>query len=449
MSATASPVQLRAAIVAGPLEGAIVRLAFPAVATSLLQLVFLLVDTFWVGRILGPPALAAVSTAGFAVWMIVALAEMVEVGLTAVAARRHGEGAHGLAAVVAGTTLTLGLALGVVVALVGWRLVPALFALMRTPTEVTDIGRLYLTTYLVGAPLVFGFFAAEATFRAAGDTRTPLLLLGASVLLNAILDPLLIVGAGPLPAMGIAGAAVAAILTRGAALVMGFVLLVRRRLIRLSVFDWGSAFTALRLGLPVAATGIFFSFVYVGLTRITSRFGVPALAALGIGHKLEGLSYMVAVGFGLAVAAIVGQNVGAGRLDRARAAGWTTTRYAAGVGAVVGLAFVAFPDLMVGIFTRDPAVVADGAMYLRALALAQVSMAFEIVLESGLGGAGYTVVPMLWNGLFTAARIPLAAWLAGVFGVAGVWWAIGLTAVARGVAMALLWRSERWHRVRV
>jgi putative MATE family efflux protein len=449
VSAASGPGTHRAALVSGPLSGTIIRLALPAVGASLLQLAFLLVDTFWVGRILGPAALAAVSTAGFAVWMLTALAEMVAVGLTAVAARRHGEGAHGLAAVVAGTTLTMGLGLGVLVGAAGWALSPALFAVMQTPTEVTELGRLYLAAYLLGAPLVFGFFAAEATFRASGDTRTPLILLGASVVLNVGLDPLLIVGAGPLPALGIAGAAVAAVATRGAALAMGFVILARRRLIRLSVFDWRSGLAALRIGMPVAFTGVFFSLVYIGLTRITTRFGVPALAALGIGHKLEGLSYMVAVGFGLASAAIVGQNLGAGRADRARTAGWLTASYAAGLGSIVGVVFVAFPDVMIGIFTDDPAVIATGAIYLRAMALAQISMGFEIVLESALGGAGYTMMPMLWNGIFTAARIPLAAWLAGVMGVAGVWWAIGLTAVARGIAMAMLWRGERWIRVRV
>ncbi len=443
------PTARRTTLISGPIAPTVIRLALPAVATTLLQLVFLLIDTFWVGRILGASALAAVATAGFAVWIIAALGEMIAVGLTAVAARRHGEGAHGLAAVVAGTTMVLALGLGLAVAAFGWALVPALFDAMRTPQDVTDLGRLYLTTYLLGTPLVFGFLASEATFRASGDTRTPLLLLGASVLLNVVLDPLLITGFGPFPALGIAGAAVAAILTRGAALALGFVILVRRRLVRLSVMDWPSAFTALRLGMPTAATGVFFSLVYIGLARITTRFGTPALAALGIGHKLEGLSYMVAMGFGLAAAAVVGQNLGAGRADRARRAGWITAGYACSVGALVGLAFLAFPDLMVGVFTDDPLVIADGALYLRAMALAQITMGLEIVLESALGGAGYTVMPMLWNGLFTLARIPLAAWLAGTMGVGGVWLAIGATAVARGVAMALLWRDGRWERVRL
>ena len=449
MTDLAAPRPAPAILVGSPLSRTILALALPAVGSALLTLLFLLVDIFWVGSILGASALAAVSTAGFAVWILASLGEMIAVGVTAVAARRHGEGAHGLAAVVAGSTLMVALGVGVVVAALGWILVPGLFALMHTPADVTDLGRLYLTTYLLGTPLVFGFFACEATFRASGDTRTPLLLLATSVALNVMLDPLLITGAGPLPALGIAGAAVAAIFTRGTVLALGFVILVRRRLVRLSVFDVRSALAALRVGLPVAANGIFFSLVYIGLTRITTRFGVPALAALGIGHKLEGLSYMVATGFGLASAAIVGQNLGAGRPDRARAAGWMTASYACAAGGVVALAFLAFPETMVGIFTHDAGVIADGSMYLRAMAIVQITMGLEIVLEASLGGAGFTVQPMLWSGLFTAARIPLAAWLAGPFGVAGVWWALAVTAAARGIAMAVLWRSERWERARV
>lgn len=436
-------------ITTGPLAPAILRLALPAVGATLLQLVFLLIDTFWVGRILGPPALAAVSTAGFAVWMLAANGEMIGVGLTAVAARRHGEGEHERAAVVAGSTLAAALAGGLVLGLVARELIGPLFALMDTPPVVTGLGRVYLATYFLGTPLIFGFFAVEATFRASGDTRTPLLLLAASVLVNLVLDPLLITGWGPFPALGIAGAAVAALLTRGGVLAIGFVLLGRRRLVRLTPFDGRAVARVLRVGLPTAATGIFFSAVYMGLTRITTRFGVPALAALGIGHKLEGLSYMVATGFALASAAVVGQNIGAGRRDRARRAGWVTAGFACAVGAVVGLAFLVFPDLMISVFTGDPLVIRDASGYLRAMAAAQITMGLEITLEASLGGAGYTVAPMLVTCGFSAARIPLAYWLASFMGLGGVWLTIGVTAVARGLGMALLWRGDRWERVRV
>ena len=201
-------------LVSGPLPRAIMRVAVPAIGSALLQLAFLLIDVFWVGRTLGPAALAAISTAGFAVWMLLAVGEMIGVGLTAVAARRHGEGVPERAAVAAGTTLMLALALGIAVALIGWRLLPALFAVMRTPPDVTALGRTWLSTYLLGTPLVLGFYAAESTFRASGDTRTPLALLSLSVLVTLVMDPVLILGLGPAPAMGIAGAAVAAVGTR-------------------------------------------------------------------------------------------------------------------------------------------------------------------------------------------------------------------------------------------
>ena len=436
-------------LTSGRLSAAIVRLAGPAVAAAMLQLLFLLIDTFWVGRILGPAALAAVSTGGFAVWMLTALGEMIGVGLTAVAARRHGEGAHGLAAVAAGTTLATGLLGGVAVAAAGWLGLPLLFAAMGTPPEVTELGRLYLGTYLIGTPLIFGYFATEATFRASGDTRTPLLLLGASVLVNLGLDPLLIIGVGPFPALGIAGAAIAAITTRGLTLMLGIIFLVRRRLVRVSVWHWRSALAVVRIGAPTAATGVVFSLVYIGLTRVTTRFGTPALAALGVGHKLEGIAYMAATGFALAAAAVVGQNLGAARPDRARRAGWLTTGYALAASALPAIAFLAFPDTLVSVFTSDPTVIADGGSYLRIIAVAELAMAVEIVLEGAMGGAGFTLQPMLWSTCLTVARIPLGAWFAGAFGLAGVWWAISLTAMGRGIAMALLWRGERWREARV
>jgi putative MATE family efflux protein len=448
MTAAAPPAGA-ADLTTGRLSTAILRVAVPAVGAALLQLVFLLIDTFWVGRILGPAALAAVSTAGFAVWMLIAVGEMIGVGLTAVAARRHGEGAHGLAAVAAGTTLALGLLGGVAVAIVGWLGLPWLFAIMGTPPDVTEMGRLYLSTYLIGTPFIFGYFATEATFRASGDTRTPLMLLAGSIVVNLVLDPLLILGVGPLPALGISGAAIAAIATRGLTVLFGLVFLVRRRLVRLAVWHWRSALAVVRVGAPTAATGIIFSLVYIGLTRVTTRFGTPALAALGVGHKLEGFAYMAATGFALAAAAVVGQNLGAARPDRARRAGWITTGYALAAGSLAAIAFLAFPEILVSVFTSSPEVIADGASYLRIIAVAEIAMAVEIVLEGAMGGAGFTLQPMLWSVCLTAARIPLGAWLAGAYGLVGIWWAISLTGVGRGVAMAMLWSGERWQSVKV
>jgi putative MATE family efflux protein len=335
--------------------------------------------------------------------------------------------------------------LGTVVAVLGTLLVPWLFAVMRTPPDVSALGRSYLATYLLGAPLLYGFFAVDAGFRAAGDTRTPFLLLTASVAVTLVLDPLLILGLSGAPRLGIAGAAVATVATRGAVFLMGVGILHRRGLLRVARPRLGPIAAICRVGLPTALTGSFFSIIYVLLTRTTTRFGTPALAALGLGHRVESWLYMMAVGFGASAAAVVGQNLGAGRPDRAARAGWVSVGYALVPAAILFALLLSMPAALAGAFTDDPAVIVETARYLRIAAVAQLVLCVEVVLEGALGGAGDTVPPMLASTTLTAARLPLAAWSAARWGVVGVWWTISLTAVARGIAMALLWRSGRWR----
>src|SRR6266480_3921601 len=209
------------ALTVGPLRPVILKLAAPAVAMMACHFCFNLIDAIWVGRLIGPAALAAVSTAGFYVWVLLSLGETVAVGLIAVAARRHGEGLPEAAARAAGAAVLYALVAGTVVSLLGFALTDALFHLMGVPREVATLGRAYLDTWLLGGPLVFGFFAIEATFRASGDTRTPFLLLMASVILSVGLDPLLISGVGPFPTLGVEGAALASVMVRGGGFLIG------------------------------------------------------------------------------------------------------------------------------------------------------------------------------------------------------------------------------------
>lgn len=436
----------RLALVQDSLPRVVRRVALPAVASNLLMTLFGSVDAFWVGTRLGARALAAVTTSLFWIWLFVSLAEMVSVGLTAVAARRHGERRPAEAARVAGEALLFALALGAVVALAATHWIDALFGAMHAPPEVALLGRRYLGTYLVGAPLIFGYFAVDAAFRASGDTRTPLLLLGASVIVTLVLDPVLILGLAGAPRLGIVGAAIATVGTRGVAFLLGVALLARRRMLRLGVPRLASLAAVARVGLPTAVTGVIFSLIYVVLTRTTTRFGTPALAALGLGFRVESWLYMTGVGFGAAAAAIVGQNLGAGRPDRAERAGWITTAYATLPGLVAFVLVLLVPERLAAIFSRDPLVIAETARYLRIAAVAQLFVCAEVVLEGALGGAGATVPPMLTSTVLTASRVPIGAWAASRFGPAGLWWAISVTAAARGLAMMALWKSGWWKR---
>ena len=427
----------------------VLRLGLPAVASALLLTAFVSLDAAWVGHFVGGAGLAAVSTSIFWIWVIVSLAEMVSVGLTALAARRHGEGREHEAARAVGDALVFTLVLGVVTAIAGHLCLPRLFAMMQTPPDVTALGMRYLGTYLAGSPLIFGYFVVDAAFRAAGNTRLPFIMLLCASVIAALLDPLLITGWGPFPDLGIRGAAIATLCVRGSLCVVGIVMLRRRHLVSFGTPDWSRIGTIVRIGLPTAATGVVFSLIYVVMTRTTTQFGTPALAALGLGHRVESWMYMIGVGFGAAAAAIVGQNLGAGQPDRAARAGWLTLAMTGVPGVIACVALLVFPEPLAGLFSTDQAVVEEATRYLRTAAFAQLVVSGETVLEGALGGAGWTLLPMVTSTVITLSRVPLALSAAAQWGTTGIWWVISLTAIVRALAMMGLWASGGWRRARV
>jgi len=185
------------------------------------------------------------------------------------------------------------------------------------------------------------------------------------------------------------------------------------------------------------------------LTRFTSRFGTPALAALGVGHKMEGLGFIAISGFALAASALVGQNLGARQEARAREAVRLTVGYCLVVTVTTAVAFLLIPGRLVALFTHDAQVIKDGVLYLRVISFAQIGQSFELILEGALAGAGYTFWPQIVSTSLTAMRIPLGAWWSRGIGLLGIWLALSVTAISRGIAMIVFWKAGRWHAVRV
>ena len=435
-----------ARLVRQPLSRTILRLGLPAVASTLLMTLFFTVDLFWIGRYLGPVALAAATASVFWIWLIISIAELVSIGLTAVAARRHGEGNPAEAARVVGEAMLYSIVLGTLVAVAGALTLDHMYAVMNVGPAVAALGRRYLGTYLIGAPLFFGFFAVDAGFRASGDTRTPLAILGVSIAVTMIMDPILILGLGPVPKLGIEGAAISTAITRTLAFGIGVVVLRKRRMVEFGRIRAKTIAAITRVGLPTAMTGVVFSLIYIVLTRSIAPFGTAALAALGIGHRVESWLYTISLGFGAAVAAIVGQNLGAGEPRRAEHSGWITVGYVMIPAVILSVLELGIAPDFAAVFTNDPMTQLMGAEYLRISALSNMFLGAEIVLEAALGGAGTTLPPMLTSTSLTALRVPLAIWAAARFGIVGVWWVIVLTACARGIAMAAIWKSSVWKR---
>jgi putative MATE family efflux protein len=431
----------RELMVSGSIDRAILHLGAPAALAALLQAGFLVVDTFWLGRV-GAVAIAAASTAGFVMWMAQIIGEGLASGSGAVLARAVGAGDGPAARRAASAGLALAVWGSLAVSGVGLATLQSTFRFMGTSAAVSQAGAAYLRIILLAMPAYFLFAWISAAFRAAGDAQTPLKLLALAAAVNVVADPLLIFGLGPLPALGIVGAGLATAASWLVAAVVGWALLARMGL-QPGWFDFlrppAESNRALRVGLPLGAEGALFSLIYVFLTRITTTFGTPAVAALGVGHKLEVFNYFICVGLGAAATTLVGQSLGAGDLRRARRSAWRTLFVTTLPVGLVTLAMVSFPRSAIALFIDDREVVAAGVTYVLLVGMTQLFMAAEVVLLGAFAGLHWTAVPAALEITLTAVRVPLAWWLVELgWGVEGVWFAIAVTTVVKGTLLAVL-----------
>jgi len=441
----------------GPITRTIFRLAWPVIISMFVETARGMANMFWVGK-LGAVNLAAVVSATFLIWLTYVLSDVISVGTVALVARYIGAKDEDHAAYVARQAylfaIISSLILAILMILVGGKYA---FDLMGTEPEVTHLGLNFLRIVFLGTPFLFLIETFGACFRGSGDTKTPMKVLLVSLSLNIALDPLLIFGIGPFPRMGTSGAALATFISQGtAAVIYGFLITRGRLRFKLSLLprfnlDFSVVQKILKIGLPLSASGILFIVVYIFLNKVTASFGTEAIAALGIGNRMESISFLTCFGFSQAASALVGQNLGAKKPERAEKCAWRTVHIVVLITGFVSVMFLVFPKWIASFFISDPKVVKIAIDYLRILALSQVFMALEIVLEGSFSGAGNTIPPMTVSIPGSILRIPLA-YLIAIFwgvGVDGVWWAITLTSIAKGTTLAFWFKQGKWKTKKV
>jgi len=412
------------------------HLALPVVVTTLLQTVYNLTDTFWVGRY-GSPELAALTFSFPLVFLFVALGSGVSTAGRVLVAQYEGAGRGSRASFAAGQALGFSALAALVVAAVGVVGIVPLFRAMGAAPGTRELALGYMRYILAGLPLLFLAYTFSALLQGYGDALTPLLVVLGSVLLNLVLDPLLIFGAGPVPRLGLEGAAIATLGSRGVAAVAGVGLLLSGRVepsVRLADLRPEPSFlgTVARVGVPASLETAAIAVSVTASLFIVGRFDAPVVAGFGIGERVTSLMFLPAIGVSAATITVVGQNLGAGEVARARRA----ARLAVAVPFVgltaVGLVVVAFADPIVGVFTTDPAVVAPAAEFLAVTGPAFGAEAAARVYSGVFRGAGRTSVAMVVTGTtFIPVRLGIALALAGPlgYGPTGVWLGYALSGV--------------------
>jgi putative MATE family efflux protein len=440
-------------LTSGAIAWPLFYLSLPIIVTNLLQTAYNLTDTFWVGRY-STAALTAITFSFPLVFLMFAMAMGLAIAGSVLVAQNIGADDPTQAEFAASQTVLFSLVVSSVLGLAGYAVIEPVLAWLGATGTVAVLAAEYMRIIALGMPFMFGFAVFISLMRGYGDTVTPMLVMLGSVVLNIAVDPFLIFGWGPFPQLGIEGAAIATVASRGLAMAVGLAIMFRGSYgvqihLRQMVPDLGYWAKLLRVGVPgsVEVTGRALSVtVTLFILGQVGAFADGIIAGFGVVARINSIVFLPAIAVSQGIETMTGQNVGADREDRAE----TTNNFAAkvlfAVLAAMGVVAFVFAEPIVGVFTNDPAVIEPGAAFLR---YGAPSFGFIGIMRAYIGGfrgtggtltAAIITIVMLWF-----VRIPIAWYGASTVGETGVWAAFAISNVV-GAVIALLWfQTGRWR----
>jgi putative MATE family efflux protein len=439
-----------------PMRRAVFLLAVPMVLELVLESTFAVVDIWFVAK-LGSSAVATVGLTETFLFLLYAIAMGLAMAVTAVVARRVGEGQREAAAVTAVQAILIAMLVSVPFAVIGIVWAQDLLRLMGADAWTLEHGYVYMQWMLGGNVVIMLLFVINAIYRGAGDAAIAMRVLWVANGLNIVLDPILIFGLGPIPAMGIEGAAIATNIGRGAGVAMQLWILFRgghhihvlssQLALRSAVL-----FNIVRTSLGGIGQMIIAMTSWIFLMRILANIGSEAVAGATIAIRIMMFVMMPAWGMSNAAATLVGQNLGAQQPGRAEAAVWRIGCYNMAYLIAVSVVFFLFPDRLIAIFSDEPAVIAIGGEWLRILSYSFFVYGWWMVTVQAFNGAGDTATPTRINLVFFwLIQIPLSYYLAIELGwqQSGVFWGVFVSETAVGLFTLWLFTHGKWKTAKV
>ena len=440
----------------GSIARAVFLLATPMVLEMLMESLFGIVDVFWVTR-LGANSVAAVGLTESMLTLVFSVAIGISMSATAMVARRIGEKDQEGAATAAVQAIVLGIGMAMLMGFPGFWFAPHLLEWMGAPPDLIAVGHRYTSLVFAGSISVMLLFLNNAIFRGAGDAAIAMRVLWMANLVNLILDPCFIFGLGPFPALGVTGAAVSTLIGRTSGVLYQFWILSRGngriviRRVHLRVVP-----RVIMSLVRVSITGVLQFAVahtsWIFLVRIISTFGSVAVAGYTIGIRIFIFAILPSWGLSGAAATMVGQNLGAHKPERAQRAVFLTGLYNMAILGAVAAVFIGMPNVIVRLFTADPAVAPYAIDCLRVIAFGNLAYAWGMVMIQAFNGAGDTVTPTLINVFgFWFCEIPLAWMLAfhAHLRVHGVFAAIPISEALITLMGLAMFVQGSWKRKRI
>lgn len=424
----------------GNILPALSALALPIMATSLIQMAYNLIDMIWIGKI-GASAVASVGAAGMFMWLSNGLATLAKMGGQIKVGHALGAQKKEDAASYAQSSIQMG-----IVFAIGFGILSVVFAdemigfFQLNSAQVIQDAKLYLmiTCGLVIFSFINQIFTGILT--AMGNSRTSFIATGIGLVLNIVLDPLFIFGFGAIPPMGVAGAAIATVLAQLVVMLLFLYTILRDTVLFSNVHilhSYSSQHTMeiFRIGLPSAVQSMLFSGISMVIARLIAGWGDAAVAVQKVGSQIESISWMTAEGYAAALNSFVAQNHGAKNTDRIREGYRLSMIVMLSWGVFCSLVLIVFPQLIFQVFIQEAEVLPMGVDYLRILGVSQLFMCMEITTAGAFSGLGKTLPPSIVSITLTGARIPMAILLGRWLGLNGVWWAITISSIGKGIVL--------------
>lgn len=436
----------------GPILKTLTKLAIPIMASSFLGTLYNITDMAWIG-LLGSKAVAGVGVGGMFTWLSQGLAAMARMGGQVQVAQCIGRGEKERAHEFAQAAVQLATIMGLLYAAICLIFTGPMVDFFQLQDPEAHAAAMSYTRIACGL-IVFSFLTLTLTgiYTAQGDSRTPFLANLIGLGMNMLLDPVLILGPGPFPKVGAAGAAIATVTSQAVVmsiLILGIVIRKKENVLKgMKLFakiprEYLKGIC--KIGIPTAIQGMAYCAISMVLTRMVSGYGAEAVATQRVGGQIESISWNTADGFAAALNAFTAQNYGAGEMDRVRK-GYRASLWTVGIwGLLITAVFVLFPSPIAEIFFHEPKAITTAVGYLVIIGFSEAFMCVELTTVGALSGLGKTQLCSMISITFTSARIPLAIILGGLIGLSGIWWALSSTSIVKGIIFTgtFLWITRK------
>ena len=424
----------------GSISSKLIKLSLPIMGTSFIQMAYNLIDMMWVGKD-GSDSVAAVGTAGFYTWLAMSFIMISKMGGEIKVAQSIGE--HNIKATKGyiKSAIELNMMLSIIYTLILIIFNKPLIELFRLgDTNVTTMGRSYLLVVACGMICYFINPVFTSIFNGLGNSKTPFKINTIGLIINIVLDPLLIFGFGPIPHLGVVGAALATVLAQVVVTICFISIIIKNKdeLFKVKLFrninlDYYKILC--HIGLPIALQEGLFTLFSMAMGVIVASFGAVAIAAQKVGTQIESISWTSAEGLAAALSTFVGQNYGAKKYDRINEGSKVSIIAAIIWGILTSAVLIFFNRFIFSLFVNEAEAIEKGAEYLRVLGYSQLFMCIEITIGGIFKGIGRTKIPSYISIILTSARIPMAILLSkeNILGLSGVWWSISISSMFKGI----------------